>query len=282
MNNSVILRLKQALVATAAGRVLESARDNFALWKAMRSLPEQGSRLFQDVCGRRLLYSLCEPNRTFLDVGAHIGSVISNVLRRNPEITVVAIEADPQKADRLKRKFPQIKVHSCAVGDSDGQVEFQLDLTRPGFSSISSSAKTRDNVQTIRVPMRRLDDLYTADKLVGLIKIDVEGMELAVLMGGKRLIARSRPVIYFESGPGGGHAFGFTVEQLFDWFSQNDYQLFVPNRVAHDGTSLHRDGFLESHHYPQRTLNYFAVPSERRLSIRDRARAVLGVLVAKK
>lgn len=277
MHNSIILKFKQMLVGTLAGRMLETAREDLALWKAMHSAPEQGSRLFQHRCGTILLSSLCEAERAFIDVGAHIGSIVASVLRTSPGVTIVAIEADPEKAGWLEKRLPHIQVHTCALGAREGEVEFQLDLIRPGFSSLASDMKSRSKVKTIRVPMRRLDDLYTGTKLVGLIKIDVEGMELAVLQGATGVVAHSRPVIYFESGPGGGPAFGFTSEQLFDWFEQHNYQVFVPNRVAHDGTPLQRGGFVESHFYPQRTLNYFAIPAERRLEIRDRARKILGV-----
>jgi FkbM family methyltransferase len=47
-----------------------------------------------------------------------------------------------------------------------------------------------------RVPVRRLDD-YNLEH-VSLIKIDVEGMEPAVLRGGEKMIRRDRPVIFAE------------------------------------------------------------------------------------
>ncbi len=279
MDHSIKLKLKQKLVGTAAGRLLESVRDNLALVQAIRTSPERGSRMLQDHCGRTLLSRLCEPDKVFMDVGAHIGSVTAAVLHHSPGISVIAVEAVPEKAEWLKHKFPMVEVHHCAVGSEPGEVEFQIDLTRPGFSSLATAAKSRNEVRTIRVVMHRLDGLYAGKKPVGVIKIDVEGMELAVIRGASALIARDRPVIYFESGPTGGTAFGFTSEQLFDCFAQQQYQIYVPNRVAHDGPPLTRDSFNEAHHYPQRALNYFAIPTERRTEIRDRARLVLEITI---
>jgi FkbM family methyltransferase len=54
------------------------------------------------------------------------------------------------------------------------------------------------------VPGRRLDDVVS-DR-IALIKIDVEGMEPAVLEGGRDLITRSRPVIFAEAGTGPEYA----------------------------------------------------------------------------
>jgi hypothetical protein len=125
--------------------------------------------------------------------------------------------------------------------------------------------------------MRRLDDLVPRTAHVEVVKLDVEGAELGVLRGSSELVARCRPVIMFESGPRGGAAMGFTIEELFDWFAERDYLVLVPNRLAHDGPGLNREGFTESHFYPFRTLNYFGVPRELREAVRDRARRAFGI-----
>lgn len=53
------------------------------------------------------------------------------------------------------------------------------------------------------LPVRRLDDYYLDG--VGLIKIDVEGMEPAVLRGGEATIRRDRPAIFAEVGDDRAH-----------------------------------------------------------------------------
>jgi Methyltransferase FkbM domain len=52
-------------------------------------------------------------------------------------------------------------------------------------------------VQSIDVPVKRLDDLHLDD--VGLIKIDVEGHELAVLLGATDTLARNQPALVVEA-----------------------------------------------------------------------------------
>jgi FkbM family methyltransferase len=278
MHNPFSLRIKHLLTPTMVGRHLENIREQIGLWKAIGNKPEQGSLLFQNRCGRILLSSLCQPGRVFMDVGSHIGSVISNVRHHVPGAKIIAIEADPEKANWLKKTFPEVLIHNCAVGADEGEVQFDIDIDRPGFSSIATDQKRRGDVRSIKVPLHRIDKLYTGVTPVDLIKIDVEGMELAVLQGASEIVARHRPTVYFESALQ-HNAFGFNTSELFDWFTERKYQLFIPNRLAHDGVSLNRDGFAESHHYPQRTLNYIAVAAERRLEIRDRARTILGVRV---
>ena len=271
-----LLSVKRLLVGTFPGRVLGRGRQLLKAWRAVRANPEQGGMVSQDMCAEALLAGLCKPNTVFVDIGAHIGSVIADVRFNLPTVEIVAVEAVPEKAKHLEQRFPQVTVHSCALGERDGEVKFFVDNERPGFSSLSR--RERPNVTEITVPLRKLDDVLP-DAVVDFVKIDVEGAELGVLRGGSNLVDRCRPVVLFESGQQSGAAMGYPLEELYDWFAEREYDLLVPNRVAHEGPGLGREGFLESHYYPRRTLNYFGVPCERRIEVRDRARQVLGVVV---
>jgi Methyltransferase FkbM domain len=125
------------------------------------------------------------------------------------------------------------------------------------------------------VPMRRLDDLVDAAD-VDVITPAVEGAELGVLLGAPRLLERCRPLIMFESAPE-TDVLGYTKEAMYDHLAAKNYALLLPNRLAHNGPGLTRDAFLDGHWYPRSTTNYFAVPEERKLSVRDKARTILNI-----
>ncbi len=275
-----VTRLKRNLVGTALGRLIVRGRQLWHLWRTVRSNPEQGGFVCQDICAQLLLPKLCRSSAVFIDIGAHIGSVIAEVQGYDSSVKIVAVEAVPEKAADLARRFPDVEIHNCALGETEREVRFFVDKKRPGYSSLAQGGRSNEEVREISVPMRRLDDLISPSAQVDTVKIDVEGAELAVLRGSSDLVSRCRPVILFESGPRAAQTMGFSMEELFDWFDERDYEILVPNRVAHDGPPLHRQGFIESHYYPRRTLNYFAVPAERRIEVRDRARKALGVVVS--
>jgi hypothetical protein len=128
------------------------------------------------------------------------------------------------------------------------------------------------------VPIKRLDDLVTSND-IDVIKIDVEGAELGVLLGSPNILRNIRPTIMFESGPERDDGLGYTKTALYQFLSSNEYAILIPNRVAHDDAGLTQDGFIESHLHPRRTTNYFAIPQELRVKIRDRARNVLRICV---
>jgi FkbM family methyltransferase len=259
--------VKQKILGTVLGRVAISLRSNAALINVALRRPEALACFMNDRLAGQLLTRL--PCTTFLDVGAHIGSIVSEV-QHATGARVIAVEAMPDKVEALRRKFPGLVVHGCAVGETTGQVSFFVVPNQSGYSSL---IKQTDRESTeISVPLRRLDDIV--NEPVQMIKIDVEGAELGVLRGAEALIAASRPVIMFESAPPQDM---YSKAAMWEWFQQHDYQLWTPDRVAHDAPPLSLDGFEESHFYPRRTTNYFGIPNEKRGQVRDAARRLLGV-----
>jgi FkbM family methyltransferase len=269
--------VKQILLGSPLGRSAMSLRDKFDLLKLAWFSPEAVGTLANDQLATKLITRICASNKTFIDVGAHIGSIISSVSRHDSTIKIVAIEAIPEKVKNLRRLFPFVELHDCAVGDSAGEIAFFIDTKRSGYSSLGKpSAGDRGSRVEIKVRIERLDTLVPhAD--VDAIKIDVEGAELGVMRGAVHLLAKCRPIIMFESGPQTDDGLGYTKQAMFDFLSSNEFSVVVPNRVAHVDEGLTATGFIESHLYPRRTTNYFAVPIERRTEFRDRARAIVGV-----
>jgi precorrin-6B methylase 2 len=98
--------MKQALLGSPFGRTAIFLRDKFDILREALSSLEQLGTIANDQLATHLITKLCPPRRTFIDIGAHIGSVISEVRRRDPSIRIVAIEAMPDKAERLRRRFP--------------------------------------------------------------------------------------------------------------------------------------------------------------------------------
>ena len=273
-----IASMKQLILNTVIGRIAIRARDRLDILGTALFKEEAAGTVTNDWMATLLVTRLCRPGKTFIDVGAHIGSIVSEVLHNDSTVKVNAVEAMPDKVQRLKRKFPKIEIFECAVGEEDGaEIPFYVNTRLSGYSSLVKPSGDRgsDTVE-IKIPLKRLDSLVTAGE-IDVIKIDVEGAELGVLRGSESIISENRPVIMFESGPPQKDGLGYTLDGMWEFFDVHDYDMLVPNRVAHNGPGLSREGFSESHFYPRRTTNYFAVPSERRQEIRDRARLILGI-----
>lgn len=232
--------------------------------------PENAGNEANDYIASMLLARLCLPGRVFVDVGSHIGSVIADVARHSPGVSIESVEADPEKAANLVRKFPGVRVHSCAASDEEGQFTFYVDTLRPGYSSLVKPADAV-GIREITVPVHRLDDIL-AGLPVDVIKIDVEGAELGVLRGAEKLVGSHRPSIMFESVGGGEEEW----RRQWRWFTDRGYELLAPNRMAHTAPGMSEDIFIDSHAYPRRCSNYFGVARERRDELRLRSRLIQG------
>lgn len=163
--------MKQALLNSILGHTALSARDRFDLLRALLSNPESVGTLINDQIAFSLVTKLCQPRRIFVDVGAHIGSVISEVHRNDKRVDVIAIEAIPEKAGRLRRNFPFARIHECAIGESRDQVSFFVNTLRSGYSSLSRPPKGDDAIREIITSMDTLDNLISSTD-VDVIKID--------------------------------------------------------------------------------------------------------------
>lgn len=259
------LIVKRLLIGTLVGRVALRVRDYGRLAKSPKI--EWGA-MINDQIASRIAVGLCPAKGTFVDVGAHIGSIISEVLFHRPDANIIAFDAIPEKVDALRRKFPRVQVHCCALSDREGQKDFFVDLHNSGCSSLVESGAPH---RQIVVDTKTLDGVLM-DEIIDVLKIDVEGAELGVLRGSSGIIKRCRPVIMFESGP--REQLGYTKRAMYSFLSRLQYSVFAPNRLGHTGSKMSLDAFLDSHEYPRRTLNYLALPDERA----DELRAIAATI----
>ncbi|WIM85725.1 FkbM family methyltransferase [Candidatus Mycobacterium wuenschmannii] len=151
----------------------------------------------------QLVQSLCDPNRVSLDIGADVGEF--SIAMAASSRSVVAFEPRPAQARALVAMFDAaaapVRVEAIALSDTPGTAAMRVLELDPGRSTIDTGNSLTDAdgspVQTIDVPVKRLDDLDLGD--VGLVKIDVEGHELAVLRGAAGTLRRCRPTLVVEA-----------------------------------------------------------------------------------
>jgi len=251
-----------------------SLRDKIQALSAVCFHPENTESILNEQLAVQLVTKMCQPGKCFIDVGAHIGSITSAVIRHDPSIKIIAVEPIPEKVVRLRRKFPSVEVHECALGSQDGEVTFFIDTKQTGYSSLLRPANERaSNITEIKVPMRKLDNLVSSGD-IDVIKIDAEGAELGVLHGSTHLLQKNRPVIMFRTILSFEPEVNDAKEALWRYFAEQNYAVLIPSHVAHNDPGLSQNGFMESQVYPDRARRYFAIPKERRDEIRDRARKI--------
>lgn len=140
-----------------------------------------------------------------VDVGAHQGVYTHRLVRLvGGAGTVIAYEPQPGLADYLKSaarigRMRHVQIRPRALSDEAGSATLRVPLR--GSERVIGHGTLRADVDgpadTVQVPMCRLDD-EELPRPVRFIKIDVEGYELPVVRGARRLIESDRPVLLIE------------------------------------------------------------------------------------
>ncbi len=162
-----------------------------------------------------LLEQLLEPGHTVLDVGANMGShtlAFCNFV--GPTGVVHAFE--PQRvmfqamvATVALNSWTNAHCHMKLVGAKKGRMRLpSIDYGEPSNFGMMTLAPDRSRAGTLTYRDDEAGEeieMITVDSLdlpaCHLIKIDVEGMEIDVLRGARKTIARHRPLIYMECQP---------------------------------------------------------------------------------
>jgi FkbM family methyltransferase len=151
---------------------------------------------------------LLDRSRSMLiDAGANIGSTTVAFLREKTFDRALAFEPDPHNFALLERNVRQnglrdkVRCLPIAVGDAPGDVELELSPDNFGDHRVrveaTQGAYGEADRATRTVRMERLDDVVSEHggaASVGLLWMDVQGFEGAVLKGALELVSRGTPV----------------------------------------------------------------------------------------
>jgi FkbM family methyltransferase len=130
--------------------------------------------------------------KTFVDVGANIGLVSRCARMSSSGCEIFCFEPLEENAKLCKLNNPSATVEVSAVGSEPGKKMLLVDSS--GF--MASSLKFGYGQQEKEVRVISLDGYFQARKEpIDLVKIDVEGMECDIILGGKKTLSRAKKVV---------------------------------------------------------------------------------------
>jgi FkbM family methyltransferase len=144
----------------------------------------------------KLFANHIDSGNTVFDVGAHVGFYTILAARRTGSGgEVAAFEPLPRNVEFLRRhvhlnKLSNVTVVQAAVAESDGSSGFSI-----SESFFEGYLDERGPVQVQTVSLDTFVEAGNA-RLPNVIKIDVEGAELEVLKGARRVLTSARPIIF--------------------------------------------------------------------------------------
>lgn len=139
---------------------------------------------------------------TFIDIGVNIGQTLLKMRSNTANINYIGFEPNPAcslyVSELIKKNFwKNTLVLNYALSDRNVLLTFEKTSISDSRGSVVSNLRPGLFEIKETVVGLQLDSIYP-DLEASLIKIDVEGGELEVLIGMKELISRSKPLIVCE------------------------------------------------------------------------------------
>lgn len=204
-----------------------------------------------------------DSNNICFDIGANIGAISFALAKEvQPDGKVFSFEPGPFIYQRLinnlqlNNEYKEIITPiNIGLSDNEGCLSWNEDTGNRGNAGCIDIKKDG----SIKIKVTTLDNFMTEKKIqkVDFIKIDVEGMELEVIMGGLETLKKIKPIIYFET----------RIE--FEEIRNQKVLLEIENALTKLGYNLYSTGpknKLENVQYPNFKANALAVHKEHNIT----------------
>lgn len=169
----------------------------------------------------------------FYDVGANAGYIsISSSCTMSNSINIVAFEPQIDLARNIVasakiNKMENINVLQCVLSDTAGRIDLYLGKHTIHASLESTKTGRKKTRGSVEVTAYTLDGLVKDNGLPppDVIKLDVEGAELAVIKGARRTLSTNHPPIILECDDN-AKKFGYDTRDLLSELSELGYERF--------------------------------------------------------
>jgi len=146
----------------------------------------------------------------FIDAGANIGTTAIYAMRSGWFTRTLAFEPEPRNAEifacnmQINGLSDLVELRQAALSDAEATAELTRDGQNLGGHALDPAQVHRPAGETVSVETVRLDDVLRRKAIdpgrIGLVKIDVEGHEVAALAGMPGVIERSVPLMIEVTG----------------------------------------------------------------------------------
>jgi len=201
--------------------------------------------------GQDVLINMAKSGSVVFDIGTNIGSTLLSFAQKVGEDGIVyGFEPDQENYKNCLENiglnnFKNIIVENIGLGDSEGEFDLIVDTeTNRGGNRISNQTEelnsSRIKVETLTSWFKK----YTISK-IDLIKVDVEGYELKVLVGGKSLLDQYQPILFIELDDNNLKAVGDSAKGVILFLEELGYKIFHST----NGSEITAEDIFEDCHY---------------------------------
>lgn len=199
-----------------------------------------------------------------LDIGANVGNWSASIKKYLPNCRIFAFEPSAQAFEKVSTRFRNWEKFSCenlAIGKDNIETFLYADVSASGLGSLTKRRVEHlglsfDHSEPVKLATLDTWCLSQSPKVFpNIIKMDVEGHELDVLMGAVQIL-ESVEVIQFEFG-GSNIDTKTYFQDFWYFFKSNGFKIY---RITPKGLKLIPE-YSETHE-TFRPTNYIAVRKE--------------------
>ena len=142
-----------------------------------------------------------QPHDVVLDIGVNIGFYLLNFAKKANQGIVYGFEPNPTVFEFAKKncnlnQFKHVKLNNIGLGHLASSFQMTQINDNLGMNKIVPESTSG----SFTVQVQRLDDFVNQDNItkVDVMKIDVEGFEMNVLLGAEEVIEKHKPFLFIE------------------------------------------------------------------------------------
>lgn len=191
-----------------------------------------GGRIHEKNVTEMLIEAL-DGAKCFVDVGTHLGWYTCLACKRMPQGIVYGFEMDDLNFALLQKNIDinnctNVDLHHLAVSDATGVLSYKRESNHPRPGFVLNSGDTRKKSPgLVSVNSTALDDFFESkESIPDVIKIDVEGAEMNVLRGMRRIMAQFKPTLFLEVHPYNFSNFNTSSAAILALLVENEYRVF--------------------------------------------------------
>jgi FkbM family methyltransferase len=163
-----------------------------------------------------------------IDVGANVGDSYCSVDPRSGDAYLL-IEGERRFFALLTsntRHDPSVEREFALLAEKDFGAEDVL-VVQDGNASLQRGSSKSVELPAIRTTLERVMESHPQFPESNLLKVDVEGYDGRVLMGGRKYLAKTKPVIFFEYHPKKLADLGEDDLQIFQKLAELRYSSYI-------------------------------------------------------
>ena len=166
-----------------------------------------------------------------IDIGANLGQYTFPLSKLvGNEGRIFSFEPVTHAFDGLKNvvkklNLQNVRVLKFALGEKSGESEFILKF---GGSYLKDKKRFKQKTEKVKVTtLDKMSKVYPQLNKVKFIKCDVEGTELMVFKGGKKLLTEVCPLILCEIEENQTRKYNYDPKEIFNFLQELNYESFV-------------------------------------------------------